>query len=160
MHSLTNLPNLAKLEHFWRLNRQRFAYAAVTNYDWVFGADKATVMQSLLRWDQNQTFVHPREGEWFLVNGPDGLTKFDIVGDRADDIDLAAPIALITRQVLTLAFDHMQALGDDLFDASGVDDFISFWRSERTAGRDYYGLENESVLRATYSVRELVPGRL
>lgn len=148
MLCLTTLPTLAALEKFWELNRGRYGYASLSGYSWIFGSEKHVVMRSLLNWDENQTFVYIRDNDWFLVNGPTGMTKSDLLGGLVCSIDPSNSSYQTTCQVLSLVFDHWRAIGDDLFDAASLDAYIVDWRAEHDQGRDYYGSENEVQVRS------------
>jgi hypothetical protein len=87
-------------------------------------------------------------GWWVLSNLPWDCPFHDWLSMEAGELsDPLLSIGAATILLQEQTFDDWVDNHDGdvwFFDVKGVDEDIAYWRAEKAAGRDYYGMENES----------------
>lgn len=89
-------------------------------------------------------------GWWQFVNLPDSCGEgswINPAGGALEMYDPNIPLPIVERALLGSTFaDWMLEPPDEIqcHDRASIHDALDYWRNERAAGRDYYGIENET----------------
>lgn len=88
-------------------------------------------------------------GWWKLHNLPQGYSAGDWFGSwGADEItDWTLPISTANLMLREQTFDDWGSKNGnevDFYDSKEISEYVEYWRRERAAGYDYYGVENEA----------------